>query len=83
MSEVANTWVMVLVNMNLVVFCQCSDQSGVRDIVQLKAAKKKVKLAQRSFARKGTQGESDRVVVTKKPKHLFAGKRKKGKTGRR
>ena len=59
------------------------DQSGVRDPAQLKVAKKKVKLAQRSFARKGRQGESDRSIRVKMPKHLFAGKRKKGKTGRR
>ena len=59
------------------------DQSGVRDAAQLKVAKKKLKLTQRSFARKGTQGESDRSIRAKKPKHLFAGKRKKGKTGRR
>ena len=52
-------------------------------MAQLEVAKKKVKLAQRSFARKGRQGESDRSIHAKMPKHLFAGKRKKGKTGRR
>ncbi|TFY78937.1 hypothetical protein EWM64_g5081 [Hericium alpestre] len=28
-------------------------------------------------------GEGDRVIQTKMPKHLFAGKRKMGKTSRR
>ena len=31
----------------------------------------------------GKASESDRVIVTKKPKHLFSGKRGKGKTDRR
>ena len=66
--------------------CVCvviRDQSGIRDVAQLKIANKKTKIAQRSLARKGRQGESDRSIHAKMPKHLFAGKRKKGKTGRR
>ena len=55
----------------------------MRDAAQLKVAQKKKKLVQRSFARKGRQGESDRSIRAKMPKHLFAGKRKMGKTGRR
>jgi len=61
----------------------CRDESGVRDAKQLEHARKKMKLSQRRFARLGKQGESDRSIHAKKPKHLFAGKRKSGKTGRR
>ena len=67
----------------VLVFFFIRDQSGVRDQTQLKVAKKKTKLAQRSLARQGRQAESDRVIGDRMPKHLFAGKRKKGKTGRR
>ena len=59
------------------------DQSGVRDAEQLNTARKKMKLAQRDFIKYRRAGESDRTIVTKMPKHLFSGKRGKGKTQRR
>ncbi len=59
------------------------DQSGVRDAAQAAVARKKMKLHQKPFAKTGRQGESDRKIVTAKPKHLFAGKRKQGTANRR
>lgn len=56
------------------------DRSGVRDEIQYADARKKMKISQRSFARAGRKGEADRKIPTKMPKHLFAGKRKLGKT---
>ena len=41
------------------------------------------KVSQRKMNRFGKAGESDRHIGTKMPKHLFAGKRKMGKTDRR
>ena len=46
-------------------------------------AKKKMRMNQKKFTQDGRQGESDRRILAVKPKHLFAGKRKMGKTGRR
>ena len=57
------------------------DQSGVRGVAQV--ARKRMKLDQKRLSRTARQGESDRKIVATKPKHLFAGKRKQGKTGRR
>ncbi len=59
------------------------DQSGFRDGQQLKLATKKARLTQRKFAKLGRRGESDRTILSKKPFHLFAGKRRLGKTQRR
>lgn len=56
------------------------DRSGVRDNAQLATARKKMKMSQRSFIRSGRKGEADRRIPSKMPKHLFAGKRKLGKT---
>ena len=54
----------------------------MRDAKQAAAAKKKMKMNQKWFTKDGRQGESDRRILTSKPKHLFAGKRKM-KTDRR
>merc|ERR1719334_1183022 len=59
-------------------------QSGVRDPEQQKKIKKMEKKVQKkAFGNLGKAGESDRHIGVKKPKHLFAGKRKMGKTDRR
>nr|ALS04465.1 putative nucleolar GTP-binding protein 1-like protein [Acartia pacifica] len=60
------------------------DQSGVKDMAQAKKLKKiGNKARNKSFSAHGKAGESDRHIAVKKPKHLFAGKRKMGKTDRR
>ena len=60
------------------------DQSGVKDAAQAKKLKKIGKKAQnKAFSAHGKAGESDRHIAVKKPKHLFSGKRKMGKTDRR
>jgi len=60
------------------------DQSGVRDPETRKKIKKMEKKTQlKKFNNLGKVGESDRHIHEKKPKHLFAGKRKMGKTDRR
>jgi len=41
------------------------------------------KTSQRKMNQFGKMGESDRHIAVKKPKHLFSGKRKSGKTDRR
>ncbi|XP_052742794.1 nucleolar GTP-binding protein 1 [Bicyclus anynana] len=60
------------------------DEQGVKDVAMQKRAKN---LAHVAIARKtkkmGLKGEADRFIGTKKPKHLFAGKRGVGKTDRR
>ena len=48
-----------------------------------KKLKKVAKKAQQPFNREAKKGEGDRVILNMKPKHLFAGKRKMGKTQRR
>ncbi|XP_066483165.1 GTP-binding protein 4 [Tiliqua scincoides] len=59
------------------------DVSGLRDVKMVKKTKTMMKKAQRKMNRLGKQGEADRHVFDLKPKHLFAGKRKSGKTQRR
>merc|ERR1712038_1562850 len=59
------------------------DQSGIAGPEKKKAAKVLAKKSQRKMNRLGKAGEADRVIRTKMPKHLFAGKRKGGKTQRR
>ena len=46
-------------------------------------AKKLKKKGQMQMNRNARKGESDRKILNVKPKHLFAGKRKLGKTQRR
>ena len=48
-----------------------------------KKAKKIAKKAQVPRNREAKKGEGDRVILNMKPKHLYAGKRKQGKTSRR
>ena len=49
----------------------------------VKKLKKVAKNAQRGMNRNAKKGEADRKILDMKPKHLFAGKRKAGKTQRR
>lgn len=48
-----------------------------------KKIKKLNKKAQTGMNRNARKGEADRKILNVKPKHLFAGKRKLGKTQRR
>jgi len=50
---------------------------------QLVKAVKLAKKTQRKANMMGRAGEADRVILNSMPKHLFAGKRKMGKTDRR
>jgi nucleolar GTP-binding protein len=59
------------------------DQSGVRDVKMRKKVRFMGKKAQTSMNRNARKGEADRKILNVKPKHLFAGKRKLGKTQRR
>ncbi|XP_065666797.1 GTP-binding protein 4 isoform X2 [Hydra vulgaris] len=59
------------------------DVSGIRDPIKRAKAKKVTRTFQRKFNTQGKAGESDRHIHSKMPKHLFAGKRKSGKTDRR
>lgn len=45
--------------------------------------KKIAKKAQKPRNQQAKKGEGDRVILNMKPKHLFSGKRKAGKTDRR
>jgi len=56
---------------------------GLRGPEQAAKARKMHKKQQRNSNLMAKAGESDRHVATKMPKHLFAGKRKMGKTDRR
>ncbi|KAF9227100.1 P-loop containing nucleoside triphosphate hydrolase protein [Gyrodon lividus] len=57
--------------------------AGMRDEQQASRAIKLRNLGQRERNMHAKAGESDRAIRVKKPKHLFAGKRKGGKTDRR
>lgn len=59
------------------------DQSGVRDVKMQMKLKKIAKKVQNKPNRNARKGEGDRTILNMKPKHLFAGKRKMGKTDRR
>jgi len=48
-----------------------------------KKAKKMAKVTQRKLNLAAKKGEADRRILTSKPRHLFIGKRKLGKTNRR
>jgi nucleolar GTP-binding protein len=48
-----------------------------------KKVRKLAKISQRPLNRLAKKGEADRKIPTLKPRHLFAGKRKMGKTDRR
>jgi len=49
----------------------------------VKKGRKLAKISQRGANRDARKGEADRRILDSKPKHLFAGKRKQGKTDRR
>jgi len=57
--------------------------AGLRDANQADKANKLRNFSQRPRNRLAKAGEGDRTIRTKMPKHLFAGKRKMGKTNRR
>ncbi|KAK0475552.1 P-loop containing nucleoside triphosphate hydrolase protein [Armillaria novae-zelandiae] len=57
--------------------------AGLRDEGQASKATKLRNLGQRPRNQLAKAGESDRAIKVKMPKHLFAGKRKGGKTQRR
>jgi nucleolar GTP-binding protein len=57
--------------------------SGLRDAVMANKALSLADKAQRARNKAARIGEADRVIQTKMPKHLFSGKRPKGKTDRR
>lgn len=54
-----------------------------KNVAQKMTANKKMKMSQKKIQQFGKAGEADRHIGTKMPKHLFAGKRGKGKTDRR
>jgi len=58
------------------------DQTGINPNKR-ENVKKITRLGQRKMNYAGKAGESDRHIHVKKPKHLFSGKRKMGKTDRR
>ncbi|CAL1529983.1 unnamed protein product [Lymnaea stagnalis] len=59
------------------------DRSGLRDNAMIRKVKKMAKKAQKPRNHQAKKGEGDRVILNMKPKHLFSGKRKAGKTDRR
>lgn len=60
------------------------DKSGMRDESMIAKARDMTKKSQRKLLNKESRiGEADRTITIKKPKHLFSGKRKGGKTDRR
>merc|ERR1712168_1484210 len=59
------------------------DQSGLRDASQISKVRKIMKNKKTPMNQNAKKGEADRVILAKKPKHLFAGKRGKGTTSSR
>jgi nucleolar GTP-binding protein len=59
-------------------------KSGIRDEVMEAKVRDMNKKSQRKLLNRDSRiGEADRAIACKKPKHLFSGKRKMGKTDRR
>jgi nucleolar GTP-binding protein len=56
---------------------------GIKDAGMANKAVKLADKAQRKMNKLAKVGEADRVIQSKMPKHLFSGKRPKGKTDRR
>ena len=56
---------------------------GFKDSTQKKAALKISNSSHKKRDKNARRGEADRVIPTLRPKHLFSGKRGKGKTDRR
>jgi nucleolar GTP-binding protein len=60
------------------------DKSGIRDESMASKVRSISRVSQRKLVKKVARAsESDRRIVNEKPKHLFSGKRKMGKTDRR
>ncbi|XP_034243355.1 nucleolar GTP-binding protein 1 [Thrips palmi] len=60
------------------------DEMGIKDVLMKKKLKKAAKMAiGKKVNKMGLKGEADRFIGTKKPMHLFSGKRGMGKTDRR
>ena len=60
------------------------DKSGIRDESMAKKVRDMSKKSQRNLLHRDSRiGEADRTITCAKPKHLFSGKRKMGKTDRR
>ena len=60
------------------------DETGVRDVAMRAKVRDMSKLSLRKLLNKeARKGEADRHQFDEKPKHLFSGKRKQGKTDRR
>ena len=60
------------------------DKSGMRDESMAKKVRDMSKKSQRKLLNRDARiGEADRTITCSKPKHLFSGKRKMGKTDRR
>jgi len=59
------------------------DVQGIPDTVNRQKAVKVGRKTQKPFQSEARKGEADRRIFTLKPKHLFSGKRKGGKTDRR
>lgn len=57
--------------------------SGITDPVARSRAEKLAKLYQRKLKSLSMVSESDRRIINRKPRHLYSGKRKSGKTDRR
>ncbi|KAJ1973380.1 Nucleolar GTP-binding protein 1, partial [Dimargaris xerosporica] len=58
-------------------------ETGVKNPIQLKQSERLRNVAQRPRNLNGRVGDADRSIISAKPRHLFAGKRKMGKTDRR
>lgn len=59
------------------------DEQGILDPKKKEKARKLGKKSQKKLQSESRKGEADRHIGCKKPKHLFSGKRKMGKTDRR
>ena len=57
--------------------------SGVKDLASAEKSEQLKRGGQVGRNRDARQGEGDRRVVASRPKHMFVGKRKMGKTNRR
>ncbi|KAG5513666.1 hypothetical protein PMAC_000704 [Pneumocystis sp. 'macacae'] len=57
--------------------------TGITDPIARSKAEKLAKLYQRKLKSLSMTSESDRRIVNRKPRHLYSGKRKSGKTNRR
>ena len=84
-ASVSNLSKRVKVGGALISKSQVRDRSvmGVKDVTEKRVSEKIKHKGERQTNLEARAGEADRVILTKMPKHLFAGKRKMGKTDRR